>query len=67
MKIYTCSFIGHWPIGACALIFATGSQDAEKRMRAARVAEGLDETQDLEFDEMDMNSAKAHILLNGDY
>lgn len=67
LKLYSCKFIGHWPVGACAVILASGPADAKKRMRQALEAEGLDATQSLEVEEIDTRTAGAHILLNGDY
>lgn len=66
LKLYSCHFTGHWPVGAVAVVLASGPGDARKRMRDALTAEGLDSTQMLEFKEIDMRTAGAHILLNGD-
>lgn len=67
LKLYSCTFTGHWPVGACAVVLATGQGDARKRMRDALAAEGLDTTQMLEMKEIDTRTAGAHVLLNGEY
>ena len=67
MKTFSCTFTGHWPVGACAVVVAIDEQQAELDMRDALEREGLDRYQDLTFVEIDTTDAHVRILLNGDY
>lgn len=67
LKFYSCTFTGFYPVGACAIVHATGYADTDKRMRDALREEGLDPDQHLEFNEIDTRTAGAVIILNGDY
>lgn len=67
MKTFSCTFTGHWPVGACAVVVAIDEQQAELDMRDALEREGLDRYQDLTFVEIDTTAPAVHILLNGDY
>lgn len=68
MKIYSCTFNGHWPVGAAAIIVAPDKDAAKALMKAALKEQGLDvKNPDLELVEVDKKTMAVHILLNGDY
>lgn len=68
MVTFYCTFSGHYPVGACAIIVAVDEQQAELAMRDALEREGLDRYQDeLDIQEIDTTDAHVRILLNGDY
>jgi hypothetical protein len=67
MKTFSCTFVGHWPVGACAVIVAVDEQQAELDMRNALEGGNLDRYQDLTFVEIDTTEAQVLVLLDGDY
>lgn len=68
MKVYSCTFSGHWPVGAAAIIVAPDKDAAKALMKTALKEQGLDvKNPDLELIEVDKKTMAVHILLNGDY
>lgn len=67
MKLFKIYFNGHWPVGAVAVVLAQGAGTARKYLRDELEKRGLDHEQDLRVEEIDMRTAGAHVLLDGDY
>lgn len=71
MRVYTCKFNGHWPVGACAVVFAENQEQAQRLLAAELAKENLtlndSDDWDSWCDAADYVSAEAHILLNGEY
>lgn len=68
MKCYSIPFVGHFPVGAVAVVFAVSVADAIKRLEIELAKEGLLSLQsDYVVTELNTRTAGAHILLNGDY
>jgi len=68
LKAYSVPFVGHWPVGAVAVVFAASKADAIKRLEAELAKEGLmPQSEELKPVELDTRTAGAHILLNGEY
>lgn len=68
MKVYTCDFEGHYPVGACGVVVAETPRKAFNLMNKALVADGLKPLESIdELNELDTTKPKATILLNGEY
>ena len=63
----TTDFTGHWPVGVSAVIVARDHAQAVEVMSAALLKEGLEPRQSFTMKEIDLSTAQAHILQNGDY
>lgn len=68
LKIYSCTFTGHWPVGASAIIVAPDIVAGIALMKAKLKELSLDEKNPkLELVEIDKKTMAVHILLDGDY
>ena len=67
MRIWTCKFVGHWPVGAVGIVVAKTKERADTLFRRALHEDGLDASQDLELESLDTSVEAATLLLNGDY
>ena len=71
MKAFECSFHGHWPIGACGVIFAPNKESAKSRLKTWLKNEGLleknQDKDDITIEELDPKKAAVHILNDGQY
>lgn len=63
MKIYSCTFNGHWPVGAAAIIVAPDKDAAKALMKAALKEQGLDvKNPDLELVEVDKKTMAVFLI-----
>lgn len=69
MNVYTANdWRGHYPVGAAAVIVAETHEQAKVLLEARLAAEGL--AQDVPLDEiypLDMSTARAFVLVDGNY
>ncbi len=68
MRVFYCtSFVGHQPVGTCALVVAEDEQDARTRLALKLEAIGLNLSDGDAIEELDTTQPSALILLDGDY
>ena len=71
MKVFSCTFIGHYPVGACAIVVAESREDARKRFLDHVVDSSLyHKNKDIKlenFEEIDQTVGGVTIILDGDY
>lgn len=68
MRVFICNnIIGHYPVGASAVIVAPDKLVATKLLRKALKDDGLDPDQNSFLDELSLDAPIAILLTNGDY
>jgi hypothetical protein len=71
MRLFTCTdFTGHWPVGTAAIVLAADEDAARELLRALLAESGLgrqNENEPLKLTEIDINTANAIILNDGNY
>ncbi len=76
MRVYTCKeLLGRWPVGTAAVVVANDRGHAKSLLEAKAKEHGLLGTTDLkgtplkldDFIEVNITSANAVLLLDGDY
>lgn len=68
MRVFSHKYTGHWPVGAVNIIVALDREQA-KELQATRLKkQGLEqEIKDRDFEEIDILTPQAHVLLDGEY
>jgi hypothetical protein len=69
MKVfYSTTFNGHWPVGVAAVVVASDSKFAAKRLEIELKKQGLEqEIKPESLIEIDLYDPKVYMLNNGDY
>lgn len=71
MNVYTCTFVGHYPVGAAAVVVAESEQKAATALIIELVRQGLGPPKNtlsgLELEILDIQDPAVTILLDGDY
>lgn len=68
-RVYVCTdFVGHWPVGVSAVVFASDEATARDLLTAELAGRGLgDQSQQFTLRELDAASPRAVVLNDGDY
>ena len=68
MKVWTCEFEVHWPVGTAAVVVAPDKLIAYELMHDALCERGLSQSLSPDdFTEVDIETQAAHILCDGNY
>lgn len=67
LRVWSCKFSGHYPVGACAVVVATTLAEAQFMLAVKLEAAGLRVRDDDEWTEIDTTKLSVTILVDGDY
>lgn len=68
MNVYTCvGFEGRWPVGTAAVVVASTEAEACTLLSSALVEHGLKKQLEFDIYKLDLTTAKAYILNDGEY